>query len=521
MAPPARARGAETDVVVTVEHMRELIRYIEGLTLVGGDGDGRPFRLLPWERRFIRGTFGQDRDAALTVGRGNGKSALLAAVACAVLDPEGPLHGPRREVVCCASSFGQGRVIFEDVGALLRARYDGLPRQVWRWQDSQNAAILEHRGTGSRVRCIGSDPKRAHGLRPFLALADEPAQWPVATSEKMFQALRTGLGKVPGSRLVALGTRPEGQDHWFARMLAGEAGHAQIHAARPGDPPFQLRTIRRANPSWDALPSLRARLLQEREEARVSPDALAGWRSLRLNMAEPDTYRALILSADLWRSIEGEAEASGRCVWGIDLGASSAQSAVASYWPASGRLECVAAFPTVPDLTERAVKDGVGRLYHACRDRGELILTEGRVSDIEMLLAEAWERFGSPSRIVADRWREAELRDALDASGIPACDLEVRGMGFKDGAEDLRAFRRACETRKVAPVPSLLLRAALAEARAVTDPAGNSKLAKNAEGGRRLRAKDDALAAAILGVAAGTRQGGRPKRPSWRYAGVA
>ena len=101
----------------------------------------------------------------------------------------------------------------------------------------------------------------------------------------MFQALRTGLGKVPGSRLVALGTRPEIEDHWFARMLAGEAGHAQVHAARREDPPFQLRTIRKANPSWDALPSLRARLLQEREEARVSPDALASWRSLRLNMA--------------------------------------------------------------------------------------------------------------------------------------------------------------------------------------------------------------------------------------------
>ncbi len=501
--------------------MQTLIQYIEGLTLVGGDGDGEPFRVLPWERRFIARTFSQDGDAALTVGRGNGKSALLGAVACAVLDPEGPLHGRRREVVCCASSFSQGRVIYEDVGALLRARYGNLPRTVWRWQDSQNAAILEHRETGSRVRCIGSDPKRAHGLRPFLVLADEPAQWPVATSDKMLAALRTGLGKVAGSRLVALGTRPESEDHWFARMLAGEAAYAQVHAARPGDAPFQLRTIKRANPSWDVLPSLRTRLLQEREEARVSPDALASWRALRLNLGEPETFRALILSADLWQSIEGEAEASGPCVWGIDLGASSAQSAVASYWPSTGRLECVAALPTIPDLSERAVKDGVGRLYHACRDRGELILTDGRVSDIEVLLAEAWERFGSPSGIVAGRWREAELRDALDGSGIPACELEVRGMGYKDGAEDLRAFRRACETREVTPVPSLLLRSALAEARAVTDPAGNSKLAKNAEGGRRLRAKDDALAAAILGVAAGSRHGGRPKRPSWRYAGVA
>ena len=34
----------------------------------------------------------------------------------------------------------------------------------------------------------------------------------------------------------------------------------------------------------------------------------------------------------------------------------------------------------------------------------------------------------------------------------------------------------------------------------LSDPAGNSKLAKGSEGGRRLRARDDAAAAAILAV---------------------
>ena len=37
------------------------------------------------------------------------------------------------------------------------------------------------------------------------------------------------------------------------------------------------------------------------------------------------------------------------------------------------------------------------------------------------------------------------------------------------------------------------------------DPAGNAKLAKNSQGGRRLRAKDDAAAAAVLAVSEGYR----------------
>ena len=97
----------------------DLIAYVGGLELVGGDHDGQRFEVLPWERRFLAGAFRATGDAALTVARGNGKSALVAAVACAVVDPAGPMHGRRREVVCCAASFEQGRIIFEDVLAFL------------------------------------------------------------------------------------------------------------------------------------------------------------------------------------------------------------------------------------------------------------------------------------------------------------------------------------------------------------------------------------------------------------------
>ena len=45
------------------------------------------------------------------------------------------------------------------------------------------------------------------------------------------------------------------------------------------------------------------------------------------------------------------------------------------------------------------------------------------------------------------------------------------------------------------------------EARSIADPAGNEKLCKATEGGRRLRARDDAVAAAILAVAEGSRRG--------------
>ena len=267
-----------------------------------------------------------------------------------------------------ASAFGQAKIVYEDVLAFLGARYDLGDRARWRRQDSQNVATLEYRASGARIRCLGSDPARAHGIRPALILCDEPAQWPPGTSERMLAALRTSLGKTPGARLIGLGTRPAGSGHWFARMLRS-ADYSQVHAARPDDPPFWARTIRRANPSAAHLPSLQRQLATEAEAARRDPDALAAWRALRLNAGTDDTSRSVLLDADTWAALESGAPAIGRYVLGLDLGQSAAMSAAVAYWP-GGRLEALAVFPEVPPLGERGLSDGVGDLYRRMADRG-------------------------------------------------------------------------------------------------------------------------------------------------------
>ena len=195
-------------------------------------------------------------------------------------------------------------------------------------------------------------------------------------------------------------------------------------------------------------------------------------------------------------------------------------SAAAGYWR-DGRLEALAAFPRLPGLRERGLADGVGGLVRQrMAGRGELIRAGRRVSDIAELSARGvWPGGDHLPPWCTDRWRKAELADVLDAIRFPRCPLLIRGQGFKDGGEDVRAFRRALLGGQVRPSDSLLLAAALREARVVTDPAGNSKLAKATQGGRRVRARDDAAAAAILAVAAGNVrrwQGPEASRPPLR-----
>lgn len=487
--------------------MRSLTGFVGSLCISGGDADGEPFRVLPWERRFLLGAFRSDGDAALSVARGNGKTALVAAIASAVVDPLGPLTGRRREVVVVASAFDQARITFDDVLNFLRGRgHDLDDRELWRKQDSSNRALLEYRETQARVRCLGSDPRRMHGIRPSLVLADEPAQWEPAQRDRCYAALRTSLGKVPGSKLVALGTRPADEHHFFARLL-DRSPYTQCHSAAPDARPFTLKAIRAANPSYDYLPSLRAQIAAEIADAKRDPDALASFRALRLNQGCDDVSRSVLVDAELWTSAlaaDPPDILSGEYVLGLDLGTSAAMSAASGFWR-DGRLDSLAVFPLEPDLAERGLADGVGRRYLDMESAGELMLAGQRASDIRALLAEVLGRWGAPSVIVADRWREAELRDCLEAVRFPRCAISVRGQGFKDGGEDVRLFRRALLDGKVRPSRSLLLTAAMAEARTVSDPAGNHKLAKATEGGRRRQARDDAAAAAILAVAEGSR----------------
>ena len=226
----------------------DLLRYLSGLTVSQGRRAGEPFAVLPWQSRFVRGAFAPGiQSAALSVARGNGKSTLLSGIAAATLD--GPLAVARGETVIVASSFEQARIAFEHVVAFMGDKLRDKRR--WKTWDTAQQARIEDRQTGARVRCVGSDPRRAHGLAPVLVLADEPAQWPETTGERMVAAL-AGRRRASNRtrRFVALGTRPADAEHWFSKMLAGAADLC-------ADPCGAVRTIRRfskrtwarANPS--------------------------------------------------------------------------------------------------------------------------------------------------------------------------------------------------------------------------------------------------------------------------------
>ena len=120
-------------------------------------------------------------DAALSLGRGGGKTTFVAAIAAATVDVDGPLVQPRAEsIVVASSSFEQGMIAFRHILSFLQPTFEKYgvgAAHRYRVQDSANRASITDTSTGAMLRVVGSDPARAHGLAPALVLADEVAKF--------------------------------------------------------------------------------------------------------------------------------------------------------------------------------------------------------------------------------------------------------------------------------------------------------------------------------------------------------
>lgn len=148
-------------------------------------------------------------------------------------------------------------------------------------------------------------------------------------------------------------------------------------------------------------------------------------------------------------------------------------------------------------------------------DRGELVTMGETTVPVDRFLADVVAQLdGQPlAAIVGDRFRHAEFVEALRGAGLERVPCVWRGMGWKDGSEDVERFRRALFEQKVQCLPSLLLRSAFADAITLIDPAGNHKLTKSRSTGRI-----DPAAATVIAVAQGVRMTGAPKNKGGRIA---
>ena len=518
-AKRARARAAKLAMLPAAPAApADLVGWLESLIVSQGHGIGEQLQLLPWERDYLQGFQGV-RYGGLSVARGAGKTTLSAAVAAAGV--AGPLAAPRGLVLLVASTFKQALIDFATALAFLRPTLDAAPER-WRILNSEQSALIEDRATGARLEVREAVPASLHGPAPRLIICDEPGQWKRTQRAAMYAALRTSLGKISGSQLLAIGTRPIDPGHWFNKLLqGGRRTLGVVYSADADGDPFDEAQWHAANPSLRYFPELLEAYRDEADEAQRDPALMQQFKALRLNLGVSDHEVSVLLDPGTWEAAETDIEpaADGPSVWGVDLSGGAAMAAVACYWPQTGRVAAMAAFPRLPSIDDRELADGVADsgLYRALVAGGELVILGDRVVPAHDLVQEAMTRWGRPRRICADHHQERELRQALDRAQFPAAALITVGMGWLGGPPRIRDLRRAVLGGLVHPPRSLLMRSALAEARTQVDSMSAEKLAKGAAGGRRATARDDVAAALLLAVSEGYSLRDLQPQPTLRY----
>lgn len=492
----------------------QLIEWIEAnLTYPRGPKMGESVRLLGWEKRAIRGLFKRNVEtAAVSMARGNSKTTWCSYLGAAAVEPSSPLTSDGYEALAVASSFQQiKKTLFKRVVYHLQhLGHDLDNRKVWRKLDSPQNAEIEYKKTGATLFCIGSDVSRSLGFHPSLIIADEGAEWPTNQADKMYGSLETSLGKAEGAKLLAVGTRPSDEMHFFSKLLDGQADFILQYRADPDLDPFDKETIRQSNPSLSALPGLRRTIQKAAEKAKRDPAQLARFRHWRLNQGGSPVERSQLLEAGEWERIEAlpSADRIGQMILGVDLGENQAFTAATGYWPESGLVDCFAAVPGIPGLEERERRDGAVGAYSSMAKRGELVLLGQRTVPLDEFLHLVLGRFGQrPAVLVCDTWKKDRLLDAMEKVGLQ-CPVKTRRMGFGDLGSDTDQFVRGCLDDKVRPEVSLLMRSAIGECVVETDSAGNSRPTKSTTKGKRRRGRDDAAISTIFAVGEGLRSKG-------------
>ena len=488
------------------------IRFIQSLRVPTGPLAGRKVRLAPFQRAFIEGLMGDGVTVGvLSVARGGGKSTLTAGLALGhlvgVLDKQ-----PAREILIGARNAAQAGVAMSYAKSLAQSLpEDILERMTFRRAPRLSISYEDDNGEESIIRAVPAVGASVLGTSPTFAIGDERAAWPEGAGEELEQAFISGLGKRSG-RLALISTSAASDAHPFSRWLDEDAEgvYRQEHRPAPGLPPDDLDSLLIANPGSEAGIGPRPDWLvkEARRAMKRGGSALSGFRNFNRNERVASDVRDMLVTLDQWLAIEVETlpPREGECIVGLDLGGARSMSAACLFWPATGRLEAVGAFPTEPDLLNRGRMDGVGDRYEQMRQRGELIVAGAQIVDVRAFLGEVWRRLGGAAvgAVVSDRFRQAEAEEAFSAAQVTAPRV-YRGMGWRDGSEDVERFRRHVAERRVAAPQSLLLRSALADAICVRDDAGNYKISKG-----RAMGRIDAACAATLAIAEGQRRLARP-----------
>lgn len=492
-----------------------VIAFIERFCRVPeGRHVGKPLRLMAFQKRFILEVYdnptGTSR-AYLSIGRKNGKTALIACIALAHI--VGPEARQNSQIVSGALSQKQAAIVFKLMQKMIgldpTLRNKGITRII----PSQKQII----GVKMNVeyQALSAEAGTAHGLSPILAILDETGQVKGPHSD-FIEAITTSQGAHDNPLLIAISTQAATDNDLFSRWIDDAENSedpriiSHVYTAPADCDMMDREAWRAANPAMGEF-----RSVSDLEDQAARADRLP---------SEENSFRWLYLN----QRIEATAPFIGRKVWqecsqkpmpmeegatvfgGLDLSQVSDLTALVLVTPVENIWQVHPTF-WLPEygLREKAKADRVP--YDIWARDGYLTPTPGPVVDYDYVAAHLFalsQRYDL-RKIAFDRWNFAHLKPRLAAAGFKEEQLDgddaifvPMGQGFASMSPALRDLESAILTQGIAHGDHPVLSSCAANAVVQMDPAGNRKLTKAKSRGRI----DGMVALAMAMSVAGTWQ---------------
>lgn len=484
----------------------KVVVFCEDLTVTSGKEAFTKLRLRPWQKKFIRAVYAEDKDggrpvrtAVMSMGRKNGKSQLAAALALCHLS--GPEAENRGEVYSCANDRFQASRIFSEMVALINNHpWLSLRTNIIRFKKE-----IEDLANGSVYAALSAEAKTKMGLSPCFVVYDELGQ---SSSRALYDAMDSAMGARKEPLLLVISTQaaddfaPMSQlidygERINRRELADKAFHLTLYSAPADADPWSKKTWKAANPALDdfrSLDDVKRLALQ----AQRMPTQENSFRNLILNQRVAAETR--FLEPRLWKQNGAAPDIpEGAQVYaGLDLGSTKDLSALVLVYEDGEGFFHVKPHCWLPgDPMARGDQDGAP--YAAWIKTGDLYAI-GDATDPRIIADQIAELNGiNPFITLAfDRWRIAEIKRELDRIGC-SIPLTEHGQGYKDMSPAINVLERLVSHRKLRHGNHPVLTMCAANAVVTKDPTGARKLDKSKSTGRI-----DALVALTMALSAAT-----------------
>jgi phage terminase large subunit-like protein len=533
-----RAQPRPQRTAVGRQRADRIITFIELLTVPSGIGQGKQFKLMPWQKRFLRDIYEPSyrdgrravRRAILSVARKNGKTALIAGLVLAHL--VGPQQIVNGEIYSAANDRDQASIVYKFCKQLVE-REPSLRKCI---QVIPSTKTMIGLNTGSVYRAISAEAGTKHGYLPSLVIYDELAQ---AKSRELYDVLDTSFGARDQPLYIVISTQSNDPEHILSKLIDdGISGLdpsiiCHLYAADDECPLDDEIQWKKANPALGVFRN-RADLETQIYKAMRLPAEEPKVRNLLLNQRVAPI--ATLISRAEWMACGTdelvEFKDGEEVYLGLDLSASLDLTALVVVSASDPARVQPYFWKPADTLREHAERDfGVGnQRYQEWVTAGKMSACPGSSVDPEIVarkIGELHMRF-KVKGLAYDRWRMDVLLREFDDIGLAAYrdrssdsqavdypresrEAGIRcvpwGQGFKDMAPAIDAFLQAIADRKLLHPNNPVLTWNIANAVATMDPAGNRKLDK---GKARFRIDGAVALAMAMGLRARDREQFKP-----------